>query len=289
MSTENKMKISHQDIALKSLFTGYLMVVAIGYLMAILQIHFTHGLADGEVGLSVDDIVYSYYGKRSGSVIEAKLKGSMKNTTSEENRLKIINWIHKGADEKDFFDTGIRQIMNESCIQCHSTASSMNIPDFTQFKNIAKRAKTDTGASFASLARVSHIHLFGIAFIFMFVGMIFSLTTSVPKHLKATVIVMPYVFLTVDIASWWLTKLNPGFAWLTIIGGGAMAISFCFMWVVSIYEMWFSSYRYRKNQGTLLNVGLNPASSLIYIFKANSRKIKYLMWLKRLRLSVKNL
>jgi hypothetical protein len=83
MSTENKMTISHQDIALKSLFTGYLMVVAIGYMMALLQIHFTHGLADGEVGLSVDDIVYSYYGKRSGSIIEAKLKGSMKNTTSD--------------------------------------------------------------------------------------------------------------------------------------------------------------------------------------------------------------
>jgi len=51
------------------LFTGYLSIVAIGYLMALVQILFTHGMADGQFGLSVDDIVYSYYGKRSGSVI----------------------------------------------------------------------------------------------------------------------------------------------------------------------------------------------------------------------------
>lgn len=196
MSTEYKTDLSRQDIALKSLFTGYLMVVAIGYMMALVQIQFTHGMADGEIGLSVDDIVYSYYGKRSDSVIEAKLNGSMKNTVSEEKRLKIINWIHKGADEKDFYDSGIRQIMDANCIACHSSVSGMNVPDFTQFDNIIKRAETDTGASFSSLARVSHIHLFGIAFIFMFVGLIFSLASGVPKHLKATVIVMPYIFVS---------------------------------------------------------------------------------------------
>jgi hypothetical protein len=49
---------------------------------------------------------------------------------------------------------------------------------------------------------------------------------------------MPYVFLIIDISSWWLTKLNPNFAYLVILGGGAMALSFAFMWVVSMYEMW---------------------------------------------------
>ncbi len=209
MSTKNKMSLSRQDMALKSLFTGYLMVVAIGYMMALVQIQFTHGMADGEIGLSINDIVYSYYGKRSGSVIETKLNGSMKEMVSEQNRLKITNWIHKGANKDDYYDSGIHQIINENCVKCHGPASSMNLPDFTQFDLIVKRAKTDTGASFASLARVSHIHLFGIAFIFMFVGLIFSLTTSVPIRLKATVIAMPYVFLVLDISSWWLTKTKP--------------------------------------------------------------------------------
>ncbi len=100
--TEHKINLCSQGVALKALFSGYLTVVAIGYIMAMVQIQFTHGMADGKIGLSVDDIVYSYYGKRSGSVIETKLNGSMKLMTSEQNRLRIINWVHKGANEKEF-------------------------------------------------------------------------------------------------------------------------------------------------------------------------------------------
>lgn len=253
MAASHNINLCSQGIALKALFTGYLIVVAIGYLMAVVQIQFTHGMADGEMGLSVDDIVYSYYGKRSGSVIEAKLNGSMKLMAPDEQRLKIINWVHKGADEKAFYDTGIRKIMDNNCIMCHNASSGLPIPDFTKFENIAERAKTDTGASFSSLARVSHIHLFGIAFIFMFVGLIFSLAAGVPKYLKASVIVMPYIFLILDISSWWLTKLNPNFAWLVIIGGGTMALSFGFMWIVSMYEMWVMPSLHSDSRDALLD------------------------------------
>ena len=237
-TTQHRINLYSQGTALKSLFTGYLVVVAVGYLMAIVQIQFTHGMADGELGLSTDDIVYSYYGKRSGSTLESKLNGSMKMKAPEADRLKIINWVRKGADEKSFNDTGIRKIFDNSCVACHSPPSGLPVPDFTKFENIAHVSETDTGASFSSLARVSHIHLFGIAFIFMFVGLIFSLASGIPKTLKSTVIVMPYIFLLIDIASWWLTKLNPHFAWLVIIGGGTMGLSFAFMWIVSMYEMW---------------------------------------------------
>lgn len=253
MAESHKLNLCSQGIALKSLFSGYLIVVAIGYLMAIVQIQFTHGMADGELGLSVDDIVYSYYGKRSGSVLEAKLNGSMKVMAPEMDRLKIINWVHKGADEKSFNEKGIRKIFDTNCMSCHSSNSGMAIADWSKFENIAKRAETDTGASFSSLARVSHIHLFGIAFIFMFVGIIFSLAAGVPKYLKATVIVIPYVFLILDISSWWLTKLNPNFAWLVIIGGGAMALSFAFMWIVSMYEMWIRPHKGSDKRDALLD------------------------------------
>jgi hypothetical protein len=234
------------------LFTGYLCIVAIGYLMALVQILFTHGMADGEFGLSVDDIVYSYYGKRSGSVIEAKLNGSMKPMAPEEERLKIINWVRKGANE-EVFNADIRPIIDTRCIVCHSEASGMALPDFTQFDNIAKIAETDSGISFSSLARVSHIHLFGIAFIFMFVGLIFSLAAGVPPALKASAIVIPYIFLFVDIASWWLTKLSPHFAWLVIIAGGMMALSFVFMWTVSMYEMWIMPWEKTDSRDALLD------------------------------------
>jgi hypothetical protein len=250
---QHRINLASQGTSLKALFSGYLMVVAVGYLMALVQIQLTHGLADGEYGLSVDDIVYSYYGNRSSSLLENKLEGSMKPMASDTERAQIITWIHRGADEDEYETAGIEQIFEAKCIPCHNADSGMPIPDYTEFENIKERALVDTGASFSSLARVSHIHLFGIAFIFMFVGLIFSLTTGVPKALKVITISTPYVFLLVDISSWWLTKLNPNFAWLVILAGGAMALSFAFMWLVSMYEMWILPRRHMDDRDGLLD------------------------------------
>jgi hypothetical protein len=232
-----KLNLCNLSTAVKMLFSGYLLVVAIGYGMAMIQVMFTHGMADGKPGLSIDDIVYSYYGNRSGSLMESKLAGSMKNNAPEQERFKIIQWLRDGADETSY-NAEIKPIIETRCTLCHN-AEAGSLPDFTKFENVKKRAEANHGASFPSLARVSHIHIFGIAFIFMFVGMIFSLTTGVRSRLKATAITMPYLFLITDITSWWLTKLNPNFAVLVIIGGGGMAMAFVFMWVVSMYEMWF--------------------------------------------------
>lgn len=253
MATNHNLNLASQGTSLKALFTGYLVVVAVGYLMAIVQIQLTHGLADGKYGLSVDDIVYSYYGNRSNSLLENKLHGSMKPMATDEERAKIISWVHAGATEDSYENDGIRQIFDAKCIVCHNADAGGAIPDYSDFKQIKERAVVDTGASIASLARVSHIHLFGIAFIFMFVGLIFSLAAGVPKALKVIVISMPYIFLLVDISAWWLTKLHPNFAWFVIIAGGAMALSFAFMWVVSMYEMWILPRIREDNRDALLD------------------------------------
>jgi hypothetical protein len=230
------LNLSNLGFSVKLLFSGYLTLIAIGYAVAMIQVLLTHGMADGKFGLSVEDIVYGYYGNRSGSVLESKLNGSMKPNAPEDERFKIIQWVRDGGDEKAY-ERDIKPIVELRCIVCHNSQAA-GMPDFTQFENLRQRAQSDQGATFASLTRVSHIHLFGIAFIFMFVGLIFALASGVPGKLKGAAIVMPYLFLLLDIASWWLTKLKPDFALLVILGGGGMAMAFVFMWVVSMYEMW---------------------------------------------------
>jgi hypothetical protein len=219
------------------LFSGYLLVIAIGYGVALVQILLTHGMADGKFGLSIEDVVYSYYGNRSGSVLESKLNGSMKGMAPDEERFRVIQWVRDGAKAKSF-EKEVKPIIEQRCLICHNAAAGGSIPDFAQFQNLQARAASDQGATFSSLTRVSHIHLFGIAFIFMFVGLIFSLASGVPSRLKGIAVFMPYLFLVLDIASWWLTKLNPSFALMVIMGGAGMAMAFVFMLAVSLYEMW---------------------------------------------------
>ncbi len=229
--------LKDHDAPVKVLFTGYLCTVGIGYLFALIQILFTHGMADGKFGLSVDDIVYSYYGNRSGTVLEQKLNGSMKENAPEQERFKIMEWVRSGADFKDYTGDGIDKIIATRCVMCHNKEAS-GIPDFTDFEGIKALSTQDTGATFASLTRVSHVHMFGISFIFMFVGLIFSFSETTTTQYKCIAIGMPYVFLVADILSWWLTKVHPMFAWLVIFAGMGMGVSFMFMWVTSILEMW---------------------------------------------------
>ena len=229
--------LKDHDTPIKVLFTGYLCTVGVGYLFALIQILFTHGMADGQFGLSVDDIVYSYYGNRSGTMLEQKLNGSMKENAPEQERFKIMDWVRDGADPYEYKDDGIEKIVQERCVMCHNKDAS-GLPDFSKLEGLKPYTTQDTGATFASLTRVSHIHLFGISFIFMFVGLIFSFSETTTTQYKCIAIGMPYAFLIADIMSWWLTKIDPIFAWLVIFAGMGMGISFMFMWVTSILEMW---------------------------------------------------
>ncbi len=230
----NWLNLPNLPLPLKGLFVGYLLVVGVGLLMAGAQIMMTHGMADGKVGLSVNDVVYSYYGDRTHSKLESKLNGSMKANAPEEVRQDIIGWVHRGATKKEW-EAKYEGVFKQHCVMCHSAMPG--IPNFKNFEEVQKVAATSHGASFQSLTRVSHIHLFGISFIFFFIGLIFSFAVNVPRRVKVIAIFFPFAFLIVDILSWWLTKLSPGFAWLTIIGGIGYSLASVYMWVTSMYQM----------------------------------------------------
>jgi len=227
------------SLPLRTLFTGYLLVTGLGLLMAGVQILLTHGMADGKLGVSVDDIVYSYYGDRGSSRLEAKLNGSMKDKASVEVRTQIIQWVQQGSPE-DRWEPELKHLFKDNCTQCHGNIPGL--PDFNKFESVKVLAEVDKGASVDSLTRVSHIHLFGIAFIFFFVGLIFSLAVGINQWIKAIIIFIPFLFLILDVFSWWLVKWYPNFAILTIIGGIGYSMASGFMLLTSLYQMWIMPY-----------------------------------------------
>jgi hypothetical protein len=281
--------LKDHDIAIKVLFTGYLATVAIGYMFALIQILFTHGMADGKVGLSVDDIVYSYYGNRSGTVLEKKLNGSMKDKAPDQERFDIMQWSRDGGEPDEYKDNRIDKIIENRCVMCHNGFTA-GLPNFKKFEELQALTKQDEGATFQSLTRVSHIHLFGISFIFMFVGIIFSFAETPSLWFKCVAIGMPYTFLITDILSWWLTKLHPLFAWLVILAGMGMGVSFMFMWVTSMLEMWFYKSVFVEGlavyyQKFILYLASDPAKVRVEKFKAGVQSTLFLLgqglgWLK---------
>lgn len=233
-SSFNWLNLPNLPLPLKALFVGYLLVVGVGLMMAGAQIMLTHGMADGKLGLSVNDVVYSYYGDRTHSKIESKLNGSMKANAPAEIREDIIEWVHRGAPKKEW-ESHYKGTFEKHCVMCHGNMPG--IPNFKNFEEVQKVAATSHGATVQSLTRVSHIHLFGISFIFFFIGLIFSFAVNVSKTVKVVAIFFPFAFLIVDILSWWLTKLSPHFAWLTIVGGIGYSLASAYMWATSMYQM----------------------------------------------------
>ncbi len=228
------------SLPIRVLFTGYLVVTGVGLMMAGLQVLLTHGMADGEFGLSVNDIVYSYHGNRENSKLEEKLSGSMKDKADTHERAEIVKWVRDGSKREEW-DSHIQAIFQENCISCHGVVPG--IPDFRTFEGTKPSAQISEGATIGALARVSHVHLFGISFIFFFVCLIFSFSVGISPIIKSIAIGTPFVFLLVDIASWWLTKWYPSFAYMQITGGVCMNISAAFMILVSLFQMWILPYR----------------------------------------------
>jgi hypothetical protein len=237
--------LSQTDPALRALFTGYLLVIGLGLLMSFAQILLTHGMADGRFGLSVDDIVYSYYGNRDGSRIEAKLQGSMKLMASEQDRAAIIRWVRMGAPLEEW-QSQIREVVASNCTRCHGTVPGL--VEYRTYEGIKSVSQIDEGATVPALARVSHIHLFGIAFIFFFVCLIFVQATGIPDWLRVTAVAAPYLFICIDVFSWWATKWVPSAAYLTILGGFGYAASSGFMISTSLYQLWWPGFR-RSEEG----------------------------------------
>ncbi|MBI2223755.1 MAG: elongation factor-1 alpha, partial [Betaproteobacteria bacterium] len=143
-----------------------------------------------------------------------------------------------GADRAKY-EQAIRPVIDKRCATCHD-GSNPHLPNLVGYDNIKKVTEQDTGTGIFTLVRVSHIHLFGLTFVFFALGLIFSHAYVRPVWFKCAVVVLPFVSLTLDISSWYFTKLYHPFAWVVIISGGVMAMSFAYMWAVSMYQLWFS-------------------------------------------------
>jgi len=222
----------------KLLYTGFLVLVGTGYLMALTYLYMSHEGHDGQSGLSVDDIVDTYYGNRSGTRLEAALRGPMSGFIQEKrDRNEIMAWLKRAAPEQEYTDT-VRPILEKTCLTCHSAASGLDVPDFSTYDGIKAVANVDKGESLHTLVKLSHIHLFGIALVALGIGFVFRFAV-LSDWLKSTLIVVPFAAILADIAAWFLTKWDPVYAYTVIIAGALLGLAWAGQILISLYQLWF--------------------------------------------------
>ena len=230
---------SELPASLRVLYTATLLVLGMGYLFALIYLYHTYSGKDGNpITLSYDDIVIAYSGTGKGSRLESALRGSMSVMLPRNELDTIVSWVQEGA-ERTRYDKVIKAVLDKRCMACHD-GSNPHLVNLNGYDNAKKVTEKDTGTGIFTLVRVSHIHLFGLTFVFFIMGTIFSHAYLRPIWLKCTVVVLPFVCLALDVGSWYFTKLFHPFAWVVMLAGAGMGLAFAFMWAVAMYQLWFS-------------------------------------------------
>jgi hypothetical protein len=230
---------SELPYSMRVLYTMTLLIMGTAYLFAGIYLFHTYSGKDGNPNtLSYEDVVIAYSGSGKGSRLEAALRGSMSAMLPRDELKMVVAWAQEGADRAGY-EKEIKSVLERRCMTCHD-GSNPHLPNFNGYENLQKVTERDTGTALFTLVRVSHIHFFGLTFVFFIMGSIFSHAYVRPVWFKCAVVGLPFVALTLDIGSWYFTKLYHPFAWAVIIGGALMGLAFAFMWLVSMYQMWFS-------------------------------------------------
>jgi len=223
--------------SMRTLFTGALLVVGLGYMFAMLYVFAAHSGADGKPGLSVEDIKITYSGSKGITQLESALQGPMSGMLPQKDLAAMLEWIHDGADKRSY-SANIEAIVEANCLSCHD-GSNPHLSNLDGYEHVQEVVAQNTGADLFTLVRVSHIHLFGLTFIFFIVGFIFSHAYLRPVWIKSVIIATPFAGVIADVLGWYLTKLFTPFAWVVLIAGAFNGLAFAVMWVVSMYQMWF--------------------------------------------------
>lgn len=90
----------------------------------------------------------------------------------------------------------------------------------------------------------THIHLFGMNMIFIFMGFI-AIFLNMRTRWKTLLVVLPFAGVLIDIATMWLKGyVSPAFFWLHIPGGGLFGFSFFYVSLRALWEMWWMRKNY---------------------------------------------
>jgi hypothetical protein len=222
------------------LYTMTLIVLGLAYVFATTYLYHTYaGRAGGNpMILSYQDIVAAYSGTGKGSKLEAALRGPLSSMLPPYEAQLIIDWVHD-AGKQEPYEAQIKPVLDRRCMACHD-GSNPHIPNLNGYDNLKKVTEVDTGTDVFTLIRISHIHLFGLTMVFFILGLMYTHAYVRPVWFKCVVIALPFVFLMTDILSWYITKVFHPFALVVMLAGALMGVCFAFMWVTTMWQLWFS-------------------------------------------------
>jgi hypothetical protein len=138
----------------------------------------------------------------------------------------------------------IRSIIQEKCVRCHSQERggderARNIP-LDSYERVAAYCQPDHagGMPIRALAQTTHAHLLSFAMLFSLTGLVFCFT-SFPVWIRVFFGPLTLLAQLGEISCWWLSRVDPVFAYGIAILGGVVAVTLCVHILGSLFDMKF--------------------------------------------------
>ena len=226
--TSRTIRLFRLPVVVKITLSLSIVMLGIGYLIALLNLYLTYNMTDGEPGLTANDLRRAFYGNRDNTRLAAKIHGgSMEQFLTIPGEEKILSWIQDGAEESKYNEV-VKTIPDETCIRCHSEAGVASFRPLTTYSEVMTVTEIDRGEPVGLWARVAHTHIQSIGLIFLVLGMAVAFT-SIPEAWKQILVTLPFVALISDFGARALTKYFPGLVYVVMVMGAVMGLSFAMM------------------------------------------------------------
>ena len=238
MADLSSIRLASLPRPLKAVVSLTLIVLGVGYLVAMVNLYLTYSMTDGEAGLTPGDLRRSFYGNRDNTKLAAKINGgSMEQfLTQAGDKEKVLSWIQDGAD-RDGYENAVQPILAANCVRCHNPEGLQRFAPLTSYEEVMVVTQIDRGEPVSLWARVAHTHLQSIGLVFLVLGTVFSFT-SLPVNVKTAVVATPFLALVVDFGARFLARYYPVTVYLMLASGAVIGILFGAMVFVPLYEMW---------------------------------------------------
>jgi hypothetical protein len=215
----------------------FVVLVVIGYLVALLNMYLTYSPVDGKPGLSTDDLKRALYGNRTNTILGTVISGgSMEQyLQNPDDKGRILSWIQDGARESEF--AKVQPVFTQSCTRCHSATGSASFRPLSNFKEVVAVTQVDRGETLPTWARVAHTHLQALALIYLVLGILFVLC-NLPSAVRIAGAVTPFIALLADFGTRALVPIWPSMISGMMLAGSLMGLATATMSLGILWELW---------------------------------------------------
>ncbi len=224
-----------------------LLVLGGGFLAASTHLFYHDHMRDEREGLTVDDVKGVYHGIKTRAPMLVALEDNHPPTMPAADREILINWLNgeKVRDDYDNIDLGDRapaEIIAKNCISCHARNASDPVAkkmplEFLDDVMAVSVSRNVTPNSTQIIVNSTHTHAISLATLSLTLGGLLCLTRY-RGGFTGLVFALHGFGLLADIGGWWLTILNPEFAYLIMAGGATYFITTAILSLLIAADLW---------------------------------------------------